>query len=147
MALTVADRQEILELMSRYNHAIDSGDSAAFAALFTADGEWNGPGGEIRGTEALRGMIGDYADHPDVRPSQHWVSAQVVEGSGDSATASAYSMCATPTEDGAGIELELIGRYADTFKKVDGSWLFLRRQVGDVFPAAVNDFDLQEASS
>ena len=38
MPLTTADRLEILELLGRYAHAIDSGDGEAYADCFTDDG-------------------------------------------------------------------------------------------------------------
>ena len=38
MPLSLADRVEILELLGRYAHAIDSGDGEAYAGCFTDDG-------------------------------------------------------------------------------------------------------------
>lgn len=145
MSLTPADRQEILELLGRYNHAIDGGQERAFAALFTADGEWDGPGGTNRGTKELEAMIVAYREHPDVGPSQHWVSNTVLEGGGEEASGRSYSYCVGLTADGESLVIELTGQYTDEFQKVDGRWLFRRRAISDVHPAAINEFSLEES--
>lgn len=142
--LSPAERQEILELLARYSHAIDGGQERAFAALFTADGEWSGPGGHSRGTEELERMVVAYREHPEVAPGQHWVSNTVLEGGGEEAGGRSDLYCVMLAADGESLELDAIGRYLDEFQKVDGRWLIRRRTITDVRPTAVSDFSLED---
>ena len=43
MPLTAGDRMEMIELVARYNHAIDSRDAEAWADTFTEDGRFYAP--------------------------------------------------------------------------------------------------------
>ncbi len=146
MSLTVADKLEIHELLARYGHAIDTGAADDLAATFTEDGVFDGPGGTHTGTEAIRAMGREYHDHPDINDTQHWTNSVVIEGSGDEAHITCYGMCVSPTVDGSAIRIELINRYEDDVRRVDGTWLFQSRVVHDVFPESINDFSLEHAA-
>jgi hypothetical protein len=143
MTLSINDKLEIHELLARYGHAIDSGAADALAATFTPDGEFDGPGGKHIGTEALRTMGVDYHAHPDINNTQHWISNIVVEGDGDSGHVVSYAMCVSPTVDGQAIRIELINKYEDDIRRLNGKWLFQRRLVTDCFPESINDFSLE----
>ena len=51
--LTTEDRLDILDLLARYNYAIDDNDGDAWAACFTEDGVFTSPNGSFTGREAL----------------------------------------------------------------------------------------------
>ena len=53
MPLTTADTLEILDLIARYNHAIDSDDGEAYADTYTDDGVFQYPRGSARGRREL----------------------------------------------------------------------------------------------
>lgn len=59
MALTLADRVDIAEVLARYCHRVDHEDADGWAALFTQDGVFEVVGMmRMQGTEQLRGMPG-----------------------------------------------------------------------------------------
>ena len=51
------DRQQIEELMWRYARALDTGNAEAYAALYTADGQFGSGANATKGREALKQMI------------------------------------------------------------------------------------------
>jgi len=143
--LTTDDRCAILELLSRYSHAIDSGSAEEFASLFTTDGTWDGPGGRHTGSRQLASMLLAYREHPDVRSSRHWVSGTTLAGQSDHVVATSYSLCVGPGPSGDDVIVELIGKYLDVIVREDGAWRFKSRHVVDVHPRAVTEFQLEEA--
>ena len=55
MTTLLEDRDEIRQLLAKYNHAIDSGDDEGWANLFTEDAVFSGGTPEpLTGREALR---------------------------------------------------------------------------------------------
>ncbi len=145
--VSIEDHLAITELLSRYSHAIDRGAPEEFADLFTADGEWEGPGGTHRGRAQLIELIEAYRRHPDVASSRHWVSSTVIDEEDGKVRATSYSLCAALSEDGQGVIAELIGRYHDELVQVDGEWRFARRLISGVFPIEINDFALEAERS
>jgi hypothetical protein len=82
---TVEDRLDIAELLAHYARALDTGDTKAFAATFTADGVLNLPdGGRYRGAFTGREQIMQFAesfkDDPAFPGGQHFVSQITIEG-------------------------------------------------------------------
>ena len=123
MPISSADKLEIQELITRYNHATDSGDAAAFAATFTEDGSFTmGENDPIQGRENLTKM----ASGGGGGGSRHWTANYVIEGEGNSATLRCYVMV-TRTQEGT--KIGMTGLYTDELKKVDGAWLFSKRRV------------------
>lgn len=55
--LTPEERFEILDVLARYNWAIDCDDPEAFASTFSADGEVVMPNKVFKGTDELQKMI------------------------------------------------------------------------------------------
>ena len=125
MTLPAADRLAILDLVARYNHAVDSGDADARAETFTADGVWDSEtGGVIRGREAIREHA--RARAPFAHTWRHWTGSPVVEGGGDGARARQYLLL-------LGVEGPLrpllIGAYEDTLRREPDGWRFARRRL------------------
>lgn len=126
MPLSLADRLEIQDLLARYNHAIDSGDAAAWAATYTADGAFTSGGRTRSGTEELRAFATDFAAR--MPGSRHWVNNLLIDGDGDHATMSCYLQL---LKTGGDVPATLVttARYEDTLRRVDGAWRFASRTV------------------
>jgi ketosteroid isomerase-like protein len=124
MPLSVADRLDILDLVARYNHAIDSGDAAAWAATFTPDGVFETARGATTGTAALTEFAATF--HSRMANARHWNTNHVVEGDGDQATHRCYLQLLRTGEQAGIIST---GRYEDRLRRVDGAWRFAQRTV------------------
>ena len=89
MPLAVEDRMAILALVTRYNHAVDSGDVDTRAETFTEDGVWDSDtSGVISGREAIREHARTRAPHSHTW--RHWTNSPIIEGDGDAATIRQY---------------------------------------------------------
>ena len=124
-ALTAEDRAEIRDLAGRYSHAIDLGDSAAWAEVFTEDGvmEMAAQGYNITG-EQLRGLGADR--EPAAGGGRHIPTTFVIDGAGDDATMRSY-VTVVSTADPARIVFQ--GRYEDRLRRVDGKWRIAHRKI------------------
>ena len=124
-ALTAEDRAEIRDLAGRYSHAIDLGDSALWAEVFTEDGvmEMAAQGYNITG-EQLRGLGADR--EPRAGGGRHIPTTFVIDGAGDEATMRSY-VTVVSTADPARIVFQ--GRYEDRLRRVDGRWRIAHRKI------------------
>ncbi|OLZ69406.1 hypothetical protein AV521_17950 [Streptomyces sp. IMTB 2501] len=134
-------------LIVGFVHRLDLGEPASVAELFTEDGLWEWPppgdGRRIQGREALRTYFGS---RPADRLSRRLMSNVLVAVAGPD-TASATWYFSTYRVDGyeggapvpAGPPVQ-VGHYADTFRRVDGTWLIVSRTLhlpfGDDTPKA-----------
>ncbi len=120
MPLAAEDHLAILNLIARYNHAIDLGNPEMWADCFTEDGEFDArPVTHCHGRADLLEFCGRSQGR-----TRHWTSNLLVEGEGDTATASLYLMAVTP---GAIAEPGVTGVYHDQLVKQDGDWKIKRR--------------------
>ena len=124
MALSTADRLEILDLAARYNFAIDEADGERWAATFTPDGVFDGGRGEVIGAAALATFVRDFQEH--MAGTEHWTNNHVIDGDRDQAT----HRCYLNLIRGESGESLLRAKYNDTLVKVGGEWKFSRRVVG-----------------
>ena len=121
MSLTLSDRLEMIELVSRYNHAVDNRNAETWADTFTPDGVFCMVGGpEVRGRAALIKMVEDLPE-PGPDPHRHWTTNFVIEGDAqhaemrvDLAVLSGTSVLGT-------------GRYVNELVRTDAGWRFTRR--------------------
>ena len=125
MPLSTDDRLDILDLVSRYNHAVDTGDVDTRAETFREDGLWDSEtGGVIRGREAIREYARSRA--PQSHTWKHWTSSPIIEGDGDAATIRQYMLL-------LGVEGTLrprmIGTYEDTLRREPEGWRFAYREL------------------
>ena len=123
VALTADDHVEIRNLAGRYSHALDLGEPAAWAEVFTEDGvmEMVAQGYDIEG-DALRSLARD----GEPSRSRHMPSTFVIDGAGDEATMRSY-VTVVSTGDPARIVFQ--GRYEDRLRRVDGKWRIARRRI------------------
>ena len=134
------DRQQIDELMWRYARALDTGNAEAYAALYTADGQFSAGGNATKGRDALKQMIAGTgraagAAPAAPRPQLYHTTAnhQVVFIDKDHARIDAYHITGAA---GSGREtpprLAGIGRSIDELERVNGQWLIKSRNVAPV---------------
>ncbi len=125
----IDDRMAIEQLLMEYGRAVDNRDFAAFAALFTEDGEWKGAQGSYRGRQEIQKSMEKMftaaaADIPQGK-NFHLLTNVIIDLQGDHATASSkfifYKM------NGAKPEAEVAGRYEDRLVRVGGLWKFEQR--------------------
>jgi uncharacterized protein (TIGR02246 family) len=124
-SLSTEDILAIQQLVASYNHAVDAGQGAKFAATFTSDGVLEVGGSEIKGHDALAEFAtGVPAGLPGPR---HVASNLLIEGSGDEASLSAYLHLYITAGDPPAPSLATSGKYDDQLRRIDGKWRFARR--------------------
>ena len=121
--LSADDHVAIRNLAGRYSQALDLGDPAAWAEVFTDDGvmEMVAQGYEIKG-ETLRSLPRD----GEPSSGRHIPTTFVIDGAGDEATMRSY-VTVVGTDDPARIVFQ--GRYEDRLRRVDGRWRIERRRI------------------
>lgn len=128
MALSVEDHLAIQQLYAKYNHAIDSGDGAGWAATFAADGVFSSATGTFTGTEQLAGFGTAFAQRLKGR---HWTNNLVLEGAGARANGSCYLALfrLSPGEQPPASILTTAIYRDELAKGPDGAWRFTKRTV------------------
>ena len=113
----------IRNLAGRYSQALDLGDPAAWAGVFTDDGvmEMVAQGYEIKG-ETLRSLPRE----GEPSSGRHIPTTFVIDGAGDEATMRSY-VTVVSTDDPARIVFQ--GRYEDRLRRIDGQWRIERRRI------------------
>lgn len=125
MGLTTEDQLEIQGLAARYNHAIDSGDSEGFMAVFTEKGALSAGELQVEGHEALGDFAKKFAS--SVHAPRHIATNLVIDGDGNQATLKAYVQMFVLSGDPAQQIVTTSGKYDDVLAKEDGSWKFTKR--------------------
>jgi hypothetical protein len=115
MASLIEDRDEILQLLYKYNHAIDGGEAERWAGTFTESGVLDAAGRVFAGQQAL------VAFASGVHGMRHIVTNPVVEVTEDTATVRAYVVVFR------GTSTSTIGTYADDLVRTPAGWRFAKR--------------------
>lgn len=126
MPLSIEDKLAIQELVARYNHAVDSGDGAAYAATFTEDGVMQAGEMRMEGRDTLEQFAKGFAQSQHA--PRHIASNLLIEGDGDRATLKAYIQMFAMAGDPPTQQIATAGLYSDELVKKDGQWLFVRRE-------------------
>lgn len=126
------DGREIENLIYAYAERIDSGDLAGVAELFRHGRIQAAPGVMFEGADEVRGMYeGSTRLHDDGTPRTRHVTTNVtveVDDGAPIATARSYYTVFQQTEE-LRLQPIIIGRYHDTFHRVDGRWRFDTREM------------------
>jgi 3-phenylpropionate/cinnamic acid dioxygenase small subunit len=109
------DRDEILQLMYRYNLAIDTGDAAGWAATFTPDGVFDVAGQVRSGRDEL------IAFAASVHGLRHTMANPVIDVTGDAASVRAYFIVFQ------GPAVLGTGTYSDEVVRTPDGWRFAKR--------------------
>jgi hypothetical protein len=130
------DRLAIRELVEAYAHCADRRDAKGQMALFTADTHFvvymdakdPKPSQELHSREALAPVFDDLNRYA---ATMHFVGQSTILAlTGNGATGECYTLAHHLTVDGAQRRLMIAAlRYADTFVKTDGRWLFSERRL------------------
>jgi ketosteroid isomerase-like protein len=131
-----ADRLAIRELVEAYAYCADQRDAAGQMALFTPDAHFvvymdaknPTPSQELHSREALAPVFDALNQY---HATMHFVGQSAITSlTTDKATGLAHCLAHHLTLDGDRRHLMIATlRYADTFAKVDGAWLFTERRL------------------
>ncbi|HEX4418942.1 MAG TPA: nuclear transport factor 2 family protein [Kofleriaceae bacterium] len=131
-----ADRLAIRELVEAYAHCADRRDAAGQMALFTEhahfvvymDAKDPTPSQDLRSRAALAPV---FADLNRYAATMHFLGqSTILTLSADRATGEVYCMPHHLTVDGDRRSLMIAAlRYADTYVKQDGAWLYAERRL------------------
>ena len=131
-----ADRLAIRELVEAYAHCADRRDAKGQMALFTPDTHFvvymnakdPKPAQELHSREALAPVFDDLNKYA---ATMHFVGqSTILTLNGERATGEAYTLAHHLTIDAGKRRLMIAAlRYADTFVKTDGTWLFAERKL------------------
>jgi hypothetical protein len=134
------DRAQIERLMWRYVRALDTENADAYAAAFTADGQFGSGPNVIKGHEALKKMIAGLrqrASEAEVKsgekrpPMYHVIANSYLEFiDKDHAHLEAYWMTVfAQAGPSVPVRVAAAGREVDELVRVDGQWLIKARDV------------------
>jgi SnoaL-like protein len=124
---SVEDRLAIMELYARYSWALDTGDTDAYVALFTRDGEAEETqtGHVARGHEEIRGIVAFYHDDPAFPGHQHRIDSLVLDpdpqGRPDHWAARSYTLASITPQEGDS-RVYWSGWNDDVVAREDGVW-------------------------
>jgi uncharacterized protein (TIGR02246 family) len=121
------DRLEIQQLFVDYGRHLDRGDFAAFAELFSRDGEiLLGPIGRAKGRREIQATL-EAALAGRIGETVHVVSSPAIELSGDVATSEVMWTVLARTPEGD-LAVTMAGRHVDDLVREEGRWRILRRK-------------------
>ena len=137
MAFTgpLEDRVLIRELMETYACGVMERDEALWAGTWADDAYWALPEfPDLGGFEGKAAIVSAWAESMKVyglekcaKPMIYTVMPGAIEVEGDSAKAIAYTSEIFDDPE-TGKTLRARGRYVDELRKIDGRWLFTRRE-------------------
>jgi 3-phenylpropionate/cinnamic acid dioxygenase small subunit len=119
----VADELAIRRTLAAYCQLCDDGDFAGLAEQFAPDGTF--AIGDTVATGRTAVMAWFETNHPPERRGKHLTMNTILDVTGDSATVESDFVHLRVIE--GAITPEVAGRYLDTFVRLDGRWLILRR--------------------
>jgi SnoaL-like domain len=131
-------------LMYEYADRIDHGAAASVCELFTADGEWTSPTIRAAGREGLRSFFGR-REAMATRITRHVVTnIHITVTAPDRASARSVAIEYRDELGPDGLVTNsapaIVGDYEDEFHRVDGTWLFHRRDTVVAFKRAGEEF-------
>lgn len=136
-ALSLRDRAEIADLVQRYAWAVDSRDFDGVARLFTPEAvlvapappQELGPARELLGPQAIRAEL---AQLTAFDTTVHGLHGHLVSPGERPDQARGQVRCEAhhlSTHEGTVRDLVWLLRYADTYARSNGAWLFARREI------------------
>ena len=115
------DVDEIRQLLARIFHAGDAWDRDTWLDCYTDDALFDSPLIHMEGRDELRD---GFHTLRGTQPTRHWIGTMTIDVDGDEATSVAYLFCVSATSPPAPMAG---GIYHDSFRRVDGRWLFSER--------------------
>ena len=130
--LDVQDRLDILNVIARYTHAADEGDTDAIGALFSDEGMFIGLGADpgqalrLRGRDELPAFIRKGFETGDTMSIHFQTATEFLALTPESGRTRTRAILGSSPRDGAPTAFAA-GTYYDTFTKVEGRWLIQER--------------------
>ena len=123
------DKAAIVELIARYNYAIDHEDYQGWANTFAPDGMFHGIIGKFAAHKELDKFIASVKNLTATSPNlRHYVTNILPEINGNEARCTCFLLMTSTTKEG-GSKIAAAGEYEDRLVKINGQWLFLERIV------------------
>lgn len=138
--ISVADRMEIADLLSRYSAAYDSNNPAAYASLFARDGEMVVQGKVYKGREAIRAWAEERRATWTTNVITRHYQTNTLLVRLDEDRVRARSMLLLTYQDksgdfGASVTVMATGIYLDELHRTGEGWRFYRREAdADIAP-------------
>lgn len=122
------DRLEIYELIASYGPAVDAGDAAATAELWTEDGTYDVDTGVYEGRSGIADMV-DSGPHQGLlaRGCAHLTGPPQIRLDGDEATAVSHSQLVLRRADGSGYDVVRATAHRWDLVRTQGGWRVRRR--------------------
>lgn len=111
-------RHAIENLIAEYAHGADLRDRDRFAAVWHDDARWDLDGTELTGIEAILAGLGGFWDA--FAQMFHVFGSISIAIDGDTATGESTVHAVLVDNDGQA--KHAVGRYVDTYTRVDGRW-------------------------
>ena len=124
------DREEIWRLIMDFRRCVDRQEFAAFAALFSEQGQLlTNLGPPATGPAEIEALLEETLERfEESKGTYHHVTNPIIEVDGDQATAESTWSYITRDEDDKPT-LSFAGHYSDVFTREGGQWKFLPRAV------------------
>jgi len=121
---TLEDELALNKLMARYVDAANRRDGEAWASTWAEDASWVLMGMEITGRDSILGLWKQVLEGFEFAILMPGSGQVVIDG--DTATGHWYLQ--EFTRDLQGEALAALSRYTDSYVKLNGEWLFARRE-------------------
>lgn len=123
------EKDLIHETIANYCFYFDGGEFDKWVGLFTDDGIFDcGVLGVQEGKEAIKAFTKNVPLTNGLPMMKHCIMNEVINVSGNSATAKSYLMMFKTKTDGT-IAIGMSGSYDDVLVKQNGRWLFKKRKL------------------
>lgn len=126
MVLSARDEREIRALVARYLDAVRRFDATTLATTWAANGQWHVGPRTVVGRDAIVELWKQIISRYESRIIQLMVESQV-----DAATGGAtgrFTFLEFARKAGESKDHVEVGRYADTFARENGQWVFSQRR-------------------
>lgn len=137
---TLLDKEEIRELRHRYSALLDSGEAERMGEVFTQDAEVKVTVGSMKGLAEISNSLKEAYRSFDTKGREHYpfmhavTNHQVMLTGDNTATGSCYLLDFVTDRPQQSHPVLLLGRYLDSYVKVDGEWRIEKTELDVVWP-------------
>jgi uncharacterized protein (TIGR02246 family) len=122
------EKDEIREVMAHYCQALDACRFADVAGLFAEDGEWTTDYGAASGRGEIEALLTRTVPKKGEGPQRkHYIANIIIKVDGDAASSVSDYLIIRESE--SGLIPVMGGTYKDRFRKQDGVWRFVRKEL------------------
>ncbi|AQA22569.1 snoaL-like domain protein [Rhodococcus sp. MTM3W5.2] len=117
------DQLDLMRIISAYGPAVDSGESAAVAGMWTEDGVYDVDTGSLRGHVEIEAMVLSKPHQSYIQAgSGHLVGPPHIDIDGDTAVATCHSQLVLHEPESGTYRVARITANRWEFARVDGQW-------------------------